>query len=154
MPFSPAGAPKGATSSRSVTNAAFETPINPTSVEDGGFGFRKASRILRSSDFRKVYDEGFRFSCQHFAAFCLADVEQGLASPDGPKFGFTVSRKMGNAVMRNRMRRRMREAVRLCPAGLNAKWRIVINPRKPILTANREAIERDVKRLLQQCANS
>ena len=150
MPFSPAGVPRAATSSRSVTNDAFGTPSNPISVEGGGFGFPKSSRILRSSDFRKVYDEGFRFSCQHFAAFCVADVEQR----DGPKVGFTASRAMGNAVVRNRMRRRMREAVRLRPAGLDAKWRIVFNPRKPILTANREAIERDVKRLLQQCANS
>jgi len=150
VPFSPAGAPKGATSSRLATNVACETPSNPISVDGAGFGFPKSSRILRSSDFRKVYDEGFRFSCQHFAAFCLADVDQ----QDGPKVGFTVSRAMGNAVVRNRMRRRMREAVRLHLAGLDAKWRIVFNPRKPILTAKREAIERDVKRLLQQCANS
>jgi len=150
VPFSPAGAPRGATNSRSVTNVAFETPSNPISVEHAGFGFPKSSRILRSSDFRKVYDEGFRFSCQHFAAFCLADADR----QEGPKVGFTVSRAMGNAVVRNRMRRRMREAVRLRPAGLDAKWRIVFNPRKPILTATREAIDRDLKRLLQQCANS
>ena len=137
-----------------MTNAAFETPINPISVEGGGFGFPKASRILRSSDFRKVYDEGFRFSCQHFAAFCLADLDGKVALQDGPKFGVTASRAMGNAVVRNRMSRRMREAVRLRPAGLAGKWCIVFNPRKPILTANREAIDRDVKRLLQQCANS
>jgi ribonuclease P protein component len=31
---------------------------------------------------------------------------------DGPRFGFTVTRKMGIAVQRNRMRRRLREAVR------------------------------------------
>jgi ribonuclease P protein component len=31
----------------------------------------------------------------------------------GPRFGFTVSRQMGNAVVRNRMRRRLREVVRL-----------------------------------------
>lgn len=154
MPFSPAGVPRAGTSSRSVTSVAFETPINPISVEGGGFGFPKASRILRSSDFRKVYDEGFRFSCQHFAAFCLADTVQNGPLQVGAKFGFTVSRAMGNAVVRNRMRRRMREAVRLYTVGVNAKWRIVINPRKPILTANREAIERDLKRLLLQCANS
>ena len=46
------------------------------------------------------------------------------------------------------------EAVRLRPAGLEVKWRIVFNPRKPILTATREAIDGDVRRLLQQCANS
>jgi ribonuclease P protein component len=133
-----------------VTSAAFATLSNPISVEGGGFGFAKCSRILRSSDFRKVYDEGFRFSCQHFAAFCLAYADQ----QDGPKVGFTVSRAMGKAVVRNRMRRRMREAVRLRLAGLDTKWRIVFNPRKPVLASTREAIERDVERLFKQCKNS
>jgi ribonuclease P protein component len=133
-----------------VTSAAFATPSKPISVEGGGFGFPKGNRILRSSDFRKVYDEGFRFSCQHFAAFCLACADQ----QDGPKVGFTVSRAMGKSVVRNRMRRRMREAVRLRLDGLDSKWRIVFNPRKPVLAANREAIERDVDRLIKQCKNS
>jgi ribonuclease P protein component len=133
-----------------VTSVAFATPSNPISVEDGGFGFPKGSRILRSSDFRKVYDEGFRFSCQHFAAFCLAFAER----PEGPKVGFTVSRAMGKAVVRNRMRRRMREAVRLRLADLDAKWSIVFNPRKPVLLATREALDRDVERLIQRCKNS
>ena len=137
-----------------MTNAAFATPINPISVEGGGFGFPKGSRILRSSDFRKVYDEGFRFSCQHFAAFCLADVDQNVDQQGGPKVGFTVSRAMGNAVVRNRMRRRTREAVRLHLAGLDPKWRIVFNPRKPVLVGTRQAIERDIERLFQQCKNS
>jgi ribonuclease P protein component len=133
-----------------VTSAAFATLSKPISVEGGGFGFPKGNRILRSSDFRKVYDEGFRFSCQHFAAFCLACADQ----QDGPKVGFTVSRAMGKSVVRNRMRRRMREAVRLRLDGLDSKWRIVFNPRKPVLAANREAIERDVDRLIKQCKNS
>jgi ribonuclease P protein component len=133
-----------------VTSAAFATLSKPISVETGGFGFPKCNRILRSSDFRKVYDEGFRFSCQHFAAFCLACADQ----QDGPKVGFTVSRAMGKSVVRNRMRRRMREAVRLRLDGLDSKWRIVFNPRKPVLAANREAIERDVDRLIKQCKNS
>jgi ribonuclease P protein component len=37
---------------------------------------------------------------------------------DGPvRVGFTVSRKVGNAVVRNRVRRRLKEVVRLAPAG-------------------------------------
>ena len=41
------------------------------------------------------------------------------AAPDGvrpPRFGFTVTKKIGNAVVRNRIRRRLREAVRLAGA--------------------------------------
>jgi ribonuclease P protein component len=48
------------------------------------------------------------------AAFTL----QARARPDQgpPRVGFTVSRKVGNAVERNRVRRRLREIVRLAPA--------------------------------------
>jgi len=46
-------------------------------------------------------------------------VLQALASEEaarGPRFGFTVTKKTGNAVVRNRIRRRLREVVRLSAA--------------------------------------
>ena len=56
-----------------------------------GFAFPKDVRILRRSDFRKVYDEESRFSCPYFAAFCLK-----LPEPEnGPKIGFTVTKALG-----------------------------------------------------------
>jgi ribonuclease P protein component len=72
----------------------------------------------------------------------------------GPMVGFTVSRAMGNSVVRNRMRRRMREAVRLHLGEIGMKWRIVFNPRRPILTVASDALEREVGRLVAQCKNS
>ena len=122
----------------------------PIPVDRRRFGFPKSRRILRSSDFRKVYDQGFRFSCPLFTAFCLADAGQ----EDGPKVGFTVPRAVGKSVVRNRIRRRMREAVRLHLWQLGVKWRVVFNPRRTILAAETEAIERDVERLFTRCANS
>jgi ribonuclease P protein component len=133
-----------------VTNAPSATPSNPPEPGDSGESFPKSARILRSSDFRKVYDEGSRFSCAHFAAFFLVRTEQ----QDGPKVGFTVSRASGKAVVRNRMKRRMREAVRRHLSGLAPVWAIVFNPRRAILTAKRESIEGDVKRLFAKCKNS
>lgn len=114
------------------------------------FSFPKAFRILRRSDFRKVYDQGTRFSCPFFAAFCFKQVDQ----ENGPKVGFTVTKALGKAVIRNRMKRRLREAVRLQLGGLPPSWMIVMNGRRALLEGEFSAIQREVGRLFAQCANS
>ena len=133
-----------------MTSALSVTPSRPDSADREQFGFPKSVRILRSSDFRQVYDQGSRFTCPYFAAFWMPAEEQEI----GPKVGFTVSRAMGKSVVRNRMRRRMREAVRLHLGEIGLKWRIVFNPRRPILTVASDALEREVGRLVAQCKNS
>lgn len=53
----------------------------------------------------------------------------------GPRVGLTVGRGLGGAVERNRIRRRVRDAVRQQMGGLDAPVDIVVNPRKSALTA-------------------
>jgi ribonuclease P protein component len=71
------------------------------------------------------------------------------ASPTGPRIGITVSRVMGGAVIRNRMRRRMREAIRLHLALLVADVDVVFNPKKVVLEAEFAQIEQEVKRAFE-----
>jgi len=104
---------------------------------------------LRSTDFRKVYDRGSRFSSPLFAAFCLRAPEAG-----GPRLGFTLPRAVGKAVVRNRIKRRMREAVRLHLANLSPEWSIVINPRRKAMEAPFPELEREVARLFARCSGS
>jgi ribonuclease P protein component len=61
---------------------------------------------------------------------------------------------MGKAVVRNRMKRRLREAVRLHLGELPAPWSVVFNVRKPLLEADFAALEREVEKVFRQCANS
>ena len=62
--------------------------------------------------------------------------EGGPDAPNGPaRVGFTVAKQVGNAVERNRVRRRLREMVRLAPAGaLHAGHDYVVIGRRPALS--------------------
>jgi ribonuclease P protein component len=79
-------------------------------------------------------------------AFCAC-----LPETAGPRIGFTLPRALGNAVVRNRIRRRVREAIRPRLAGLNPRWSIVINPRRKAADAPFPQLEQEVDRLFRQC---
>jgi ribonuclease P protein component len=70
---------------------------------------------------------------------------------DGPKVGFTTPRALGKAVVRNRMRRRLREVVRVRLSQLAPEWRIVWNLRRAALTAPVEKLAGEVERVFERC---
>jgi ribonuclease P protein component len=72
----------------------------------------------------------------------------------GPRIGFTAPRALGNAVARNRIRRRVREAVRLHLDRLNPQWSIVINPRRKAFDAPIAELHREVEKLFLRCNGS
>ena len=104
--------------------------------------FAKSSRLLRHSDFERVYRQGRRYSLPDLAVFYLSpggDLPQneGDAQPRSRpaiRVGLTVPRSVGGAVERNRIKRRMREAVRLCLPGfsLGESADVVMNPRSSV----------------------
>jgi len=114
-----------------------------------GADFPKRVRLLRSQDFRRIYNEGTRFTGPFFAAFCLEE-----PAGSGPRVGFTVPRALGKAVVRNRIRRRVREAVRFHLNELSPRWSIVINPRRKAMEAPLPELEREVERLFRRCRGS
>jgi ribonuclease P protein component len=70
-------------------------------------------RLKRRSDFRAVAQASGTGARAHTSGFILQARAQGKAGP--PRVGFTVSKQVGNAVERNRVRRRLRELIRLAP---------------------------------------
>jgi ribonuclease P protein component len=98
--------------------------------------FPRSARLLRHADFERVYKLGRRHFSPSLTAFYLLRPEApapGSAAP-GVRIGFTVGRALGGAVQRNRMKRRLREAVRLCRRFAGASADVVINPKKSLLT--------------------
>jgi ribonuclease P protein component len=57
-------------------------------------------------------------------------------------------------VARNRIKRRVREAVRFHLDRLNPQWSIVINPRRKALDAPLQDLKREVERLFLRCNGS
>ncbi|MFO0596426.1 MAG: ribonuclease P protein component [Myxococcaceae bacterium] len=73
-----------------------------------GAAFPKELRLLHRSEFLKVQDTGFKIT-----ADCLLCLVLPNGRADGvTRLGLTVSTKVGNAVTRNRIRRRLRELFR------------------------------------------
>ncbi|HEX3996860.1 MAG TPA: ribonuclease P protein component [Acetobacteraceae bacterium] len=120
-------------------------PKSGPPASESGSGFPKSVRLLRPGDFRRVYDHGARYSCPLFAAFSLGQAGGGKA------VGFTTPKALGKAVRRNRIRRRMREAVRLELASLNPGWSIVFNPRRKLLDCIFTDLRHEVKRFFIRC---
>jgi ribonuclease P protein component len=83
----------------------------------------RPQRLRRRAEFRAVAG-GQRVSRQGFA---LQALRRG--DTDAPRFGFTVTKKIGNAVVRNRIRRRLREAVRLAGDGARGTDYVLIGRR-------------------------
>ena len=101
---------------------------------------------MRSKDFRRVYDAGARYAGAYFVAFYLRETDA-----EGPRIGFTTPRALGKAVARNRIRRRVRETVRLLLDKLNPQCSLVINPRRKAFDAPMAELRREVEKLFLHC---
>lgn len=70
----------------------------------------------------------------------------------GVRIGLTVPKALGGAVVRNRIKRRFREAFRLHRADwTQIDWDIVFNPRKASILAPFSDLERALVRVIEKC---
>jgi ribonuclease P protein component len=64
------------------------------------------------------------------------------------RFGFSIKKALGGAVVRNRIRRRVREVVRCHRTEIPAGWDIVIHPKSKVERAPFATLAEDLLRLL------
>jgi ribonuclease P protein component len=87
----------------------------------GGEAFPRARRVRKRLEYLRIQNQGRRFSSPHYLLFVLR------AEAPGPlRFGITVSRKVGNAVCRNRVKRWVREVCRRLSAELPTDLDLVV----------------------------
>ena len=111
--------------------------------------FPKSHRLLRHSDFERVYKQGRRHFAAHMTVFYLRRADDELK---GARVGFTVSKALGGAVQRNRIRRRLR-AVRLGALSSGVAVDVVINPKRSALTADFGDLQGEIAKAFQVIEN-
>ena len=118
-------------------------------VNSAGRAFTKSSRLLRHADFQRVYQTGRRQFTGNMTVFFLRRAASDYASGSSLRVGLTVGKVLGGAVDRNRIKRRMREAVRSSWPVEPAPVDVVFNPRKSVLHLPFTEVAREVARGLQ-----
>jgi ribonuclease P protein component len=98
---------------------------------------------VRRGEFDAVYRAGKRRSSSHFTVFFRAN--QLPVS----RFGFSIKKALGGAVVRNRIRRRVREIVRCHRSEIPAGWDIVIHPKSSVAGAEFAGLTADLLRLMK-----
>jgi ribonuclease P protein component len=127
--------------SKAKGNTDLSSPGNEVKVP-------RIARLLRHADFERVYKLGKRHFATHMTAFYLVRAE-GAGPASGIRVGFTVGRALGGAVDRNRMKRRLREAVRLQGSVPNVAVDVVINPKKSLRTTEFANLQNEVRRAFE-----
>ena len=123
--------------------------------------FSKDDRLRKRREFEECYATGVRVSGRHIQVLLLDDPrgqprgDQPTGAPLRPRLGISVSRRVGNAVTRNRVRRRLREIFRRTRPQLSiGAARLVINARpscaaaafSELLEDYRSAVSRAISR--------
>ncbi|MDO4983180.1 MAG: ribonuclease P protein component [Eubacteriales bacterium] len=94
----------------------------------------KITTLKKNSDFRRLYSKGKSYANPYLVLYCRRS-----PSPVG-RVGYTVSVKLGHAVVRNRVRRRLREIYRLNRPALKNGWDIIVVARSRCVKARYEKL--------------
>ena len=100
-------------------------------------------RITKSADFERVHKDG---RCWSTRILVLCKHPNGLPHS---RFGFSVSKRIGKAVVRNRVKRRLREAVRSLYDLVAPGWDVVLIARAGIATADWAEVVQAITELLR-----
>ena len=110
------------------------------------------ARLRKHADYQRAYAAGRKRQSASMSWFLAPQTQDGAAgsSPAAARVGLTVGKVLGKAHERNRIKRRMREALRrhvdLLPQGFD----LILHPRRNVLTMEFAQLEPEIVRILEQ----
>ncbi|MFD2117398.1 ribonuclease P protein component [Paenibacillus yanchengensis] len=104
-------------------------------------------RLRNRADFSRIYRNGKSFANGQFVVYWS---HQKVADPF--RVGVSASKKIGNAVVRNRMRRIVKEIMRRYEGKLQPNIDIIIIVRKPAITMHYQELEKSIAHVLRRAA--
>jgi ribonuclease P protein component len=107
-------------------------------------------RLRKHADYQRVYKESRKHFSPSMSYFFRRRRDEPAADgnvPEGARVGLTAGRVLGKAVARNRIKRRMREAVRMNFARLPQSVDVVLHPRKSVIDMEFRKLVAEVARV-------
>lgn len=102
--------------------------------------------------YNKTFQRGDRFSGRYLSVFVLRDYAAKRLRKENPekkfynRFGVSVTKKVGGAVQRSRVKRILRAGYRAVEPELKKGYLVVISPREGILQVKSTDVERELRR--------
>jgi ribonuclease P protein component len=112
-------------------------------------------RLRKHADYQIVYKAGRKQFAKQIAYFHALRPPLGpngkahRSDTPGPRIGLTVPKALGKAVDRNRIKRRMREAVRANLALVTHPVDIILHPRRSVIDLDFQQLKREVAQIFR-----
>ncbi|MEE8113281.1 MAG: ribonuclease P protein component [Nitrososphaerales archaeon] len=107
-------------------------------MDEKGRGFSKEERLRKRREFLGVYERGDKIQSTYFVLYIL---ENGKSHH---RLGITASRKIGRAVVRNRIKRRLREIFRTNKQVIFPHCDMIVNAKRAAARAHNQQIQEDI----------